>query len=186
MLASGDFAYFVKQACAELGIQKVADSEDFQALEALKGRSQEELQKELRVEHTRLFWGPPPHLIANSEGIWRSIQAGNKRPPAIINQYSLAVQEFMKDCGVVPQPKYNDCVDYIDDECDFMSYLAMTEAFPEGVEGDPAARFEQFRTEHLMLWVPGFLDEVLEHATLATYKVLCAFLRQLIDIPLEA
>lgn len=149
------------------------------ALRPYVGVDGEELLHELRREFTRLFLGDQP-LIANSEGMWR-MKAEGRRAVLIINTYSLEVADFMRQCGVVKAEGYNDCVDYIETECDFAAFLASEPDHLIDLEKDPASLLDEFLDKHLLVWAPGFCTEVATTSCVVYYQALSVLLSAFLD-----
>lgn len=122
------------------------------------GRNEDDVLHELRREHTRLFLGDKT-LIANSEGMWRMKEEG-RIAFRMINTYSREVADFMRECGVVRTKKYNDCIDYIENECDFASFLASSPTYLIDLGKNPLNLLDTFIQQHFRLWIPGFCKQV--------------------------
>ena len=127
-------------------------------LDTYKGRDAEEVLHELRSERTRMFLGDKP-LIKNSEGLWRRHREG-RNAVRMINAYSIAVQEFMRECGVQKKSGTNDCIDYLETECDFCAFLSDRPEFLIELGKEPIDLLDQFMDEHMKQWVPGFCEDV--------------------------
>lgn len=136
------------------------------------GRNADETLHELRREHTRLFLGNPP-LVENSEGPWRKRAEGKVGAALMVNSYSLEVQEFMRQCGAVKAKGRNDCIDYIEVECEFAALLAEQPSYLTNLGKDPLDLLDSFMGEHMKKWVPGFCAEVAEKTLLPYYRELC-------------
>lgn len=133
------------------------------------GRDAEETMHELRRESTRLFLGDRP-LVTNSEGLWRKRAEGKQKAVLIINSYSLEVADFMRSCGVVRAEGYNDCVDYVENECDFAAFLADGPQHLIDLGKDPLALLDEFVDDHLKRWLPGFCADVVRESDTLYYK----------------
>jgi TorA maturation chaperone TorD len=140
------------------------------------GRDADEVMHELRIEQTRLFIGENPP-VENSEGTWLQRHNGVAKPIRMINNHTVAVTEFMKSCGVVRQLKYNDCIDYVENECDFCGHLATVpdELKERGI--DPLEKLDEFMDQHMSRWIPGFCDEVISLTKTDYYRGVCTLLR---------
>lgn len=170
LIVSGSLKEDMKAIWDDMGLpQRSMHSFDAE-LEAYIGQDEKETLHEIRREFTRLFMGDKPR-IANSEGMWR-MGAENRRAVLIINSYSLEVADFMRQCGVVRAKEYNDCLDYIEAECDFASFLASSPAYLEELGKSPLDLLEIFIDEHMKQWIPGFCAEVLEISSVVYYRAL--------------
>lgn len=151
-----------------------------ESLDVYVGRDPEDVLHALRREETRLFIGPDP-LVENSEGTWLQRNNGVKKPIRMINQYSVAVTDFMRSCGVARQEKYNDCIDYLENECDFCGLLATQPDYFINLDCDPLEKLEEFVREHLMRWVPGFCDEVIKETKEPFYVGVCVLVKAFVQ-----
>ena len=158
-VVSGMMARDLAEASAALELSPAAIEAFSAALSTYEGADAEEALHAIRREETRLFIGSDP-VVENSEGTWLQRAHGVAHPIRMINNHSVAVADFMKECGVVRKGKYNDCIDYLSNEFDFCGYLADggTLSVPEDV--DAAERLQAFVDEHLCAWVPSFCAEV--------------------------
>jgi len=143
------------------------------------GHDPEEVLHELRIEETRLFVGEDP-IVENAEGTWLQRANGVEKPIRMINSHTTAVMTFMRECGVVRNEKYNDCIDYLENECDFCGYLAETPELPAGMGDDPLILLDRFVAEHMAKWVPGFCDEVIAASKVPYYIGICTLMRTFI------
>lgn len=175
LVVSGALAADIQAAWEALELPRRSSDAFAEGLSGYVGRDAEETMHELRRESTRLFLGDRP-LVTNSEGLWRKKAEGKTNAVLIINSYSLEVADFMRSCGVVRAEGYNDCVDYIETECDFASFLADAPDYLVGLGKDPAALLEEFMQNHMNRWVPGFCSEVVHAARAVYYRELGALM----------
>lgn len=126
---------------------------------------------EIRRDATWMFLGDKPR-VTNSEGLWRKKAEGKTNAVLVINSYSIEVAEFMRRCGVVRARGYNDCVDYVETECEFAGFLADIPQHLIEAGEDPLALLEEFMDEHMKLWIPGFCEEVERVARTVYYQEL--------------
>ena len=171
MVVSGDLSESFSQAweALELDAGQVAAFE--QALAGYKGRDAQEVLHELRRDNTRMFLTDTP-LIENSEGPWRKKAQGIEVVALMVNSYSTEVSDFMRYCGVVKAQGYNDCVDFIENECDFAGLLADSPAYLAEHDMDAADLLDRFMDEHMKKWVPGFCADVEKTAHTPYYQAL--------------
>lgn len=173
-IVSGALRDEIKAAWEALGLSQQAIDVFYKDLETYVERDDETVLHELRREFTRLFLGDKP-LVTNSEGLWR-LRSEGRDGVLIVNSYSLEVAEFMRQCGVVKAEGYNDCIDYIETECDFAAFLAGGPEYLIELGKDPIALLELFMDEHMTLWIPGFCADVLRASGVVYYKALCALM----------
>lgn len=143
------------------------------ALEGYKGRGTEEVLHEIRREFTRLFM-LEGRLVENCEGVWRKRAETSKETQIfyMINDYSMAIQDYMRECGVIRPAGYNDCIDRIDNEWNFLEILATHPAICDELGFDPLDRIDQFMDEHMKLWVPQFSAKLAEITTCDYYRAI--------------
>lgn len=170
-VASGALRDGMRAAWEALELSQAEIEAFYSSLEAYVGRPVDEVMHELRRESTRLFLDSRP-LVTNSEGLWRKKAEGKTNAVLVINSYSIAVANFMRRCGVVKTQDYNDCVDYIEVECDFAGFLADSPEHLVALDMDPLELLEAFMEEHMKLWVPGFCSDVVNNSCTIYYSAL--------------
>jgi TorA maturation chaperone TorD len=140
-------------------------------VEASKEILLQDVQKELSVEYTRLFrgikrfYGPPPPY--ESVYIKEGVVMGNITVN-VLSKYSevgLKVPDHLK--GEMP--------DHIGFELDYLRYLCEEESKSlkdEKIRDGISLKEKQikFILEHVVTWVPSFVEIALEHATSGFYK----------------
>lgn len=193
-VTSGLMARDLVQVAAELELSKEAIGTFSETFATYEAAAPEEVLHRLRRDETRLFIGLDP-VVENAEGTWLQREHGVAHPVRMINNHSVAVADFMKECGVVRREKYNDCIDYLFNELDFCGYLADRpiadsageDADAEDAAGESSEAIEQLETfidEHLGQWVPGFCAEVTAEAREPFYRGLAvltnAFVQKLL------
>ena len=139
VLASGEWAEAAREVAGALGLD-LPDGWD-EGLGAYAGRGAEDLLHALRAEATRLFVGAPDPAVSPYEGVWRAADDG-VQALLFVNPHSMAVERFVRSCGLGRPEGTNEPLDRIDAELELLQYLSMlgcgmAEA-PEGVE-PPAA-----------------------------------------------
>lgn len=179
LVVSGELAEACDRLWRELELPAEPSIGPLVSLWAYRGRGEEEVLHELRREHTRLFLGSQP-LVTNSEGPWRKKAEGKEGVALIVNSYSVEIADFMRRCGVVCAPGYNDCVDYVENEFDFAGWLADEPALLAEKGLDSRSLLARFCDEHIKLWVPGFCDEVAAATRLPYYQALSALVKALV------
>ena len=167
-------------------------------LAAYAGRDSEALLHELRAEATRLFVGAPEPAVSPYEGVWRAADDG-VQALLFVNPHSMAVERFMRSCGVGRPEGTNEPLDRVDAELELLQYLCMLEAgpaeAPEGAEppagpgaaagadapedGWAAAR-ERFLEEHALAWMPRFADKVAEETREPFYRAAAGLLKSVL------
>lgn len=172
VVVSGVLSKAMADTWRALGLDSEKVDAFVSVLDGYRGDDAEGTLHELRREHTRLFLGNPP-LVENSEGPWRKKAEGKIGVDLMVNSYSLEIQEFMRQCGAVKAKGRNDCIDYIEVECEFAAMLAEQPRYLVDLGKDPLDLLDSFMDEHLKKWVPGFCVEVAEKTRLPYYRELC-------------
>ncbi len=172
VVVSGDLSKAMADTWRALGLDSEKVDAFVSVLDGYRGDDAEDTLHELRREHTRLFLGNPP-LVENSEGPWRKKAEGKIGVDLMVNSYSLEIQEFMRQCGAVKAKGRNDCIDYIEVECEFAAMLAEQPQYLVDLGKDPLDLLDSFMDEHMEKWVPGFCVEVAEKTRLPYYRELC-------------
>lgn len=180
LVATGAIADDVRATWGALELDGASAEAFCAGLAGYAGRPADEVMHELRRENTRLFLGSRP-LVANSEGPWRKKAEGKEEVALMVNSYSTEVADFMRYCGVVRADGYNDCVDYVENECDFAGLLSDGPAYLAERGMDAVELLERFVGEHMKLWVPGFCADVLAATECPYYRALCGLTRSFVD-----
>lgn len=167
-IVSGSLCNDMTAAWAALELPEGPLAEFCAKLDVYAGRDAEEVLHELRREETRLFIGEDP-LVENAEGTYLQRKHGVRHPVRMIGQHSVAVADFMKSCGVTRQERYNDCIDYLENECDFCGYLATEPQYLIDLGVDPLGKLDEFAHNHMLLWVPSFCAEVVSETKAPYY-----------------
>lgn len=155
------------------------------------GAAFEQNLKALRVEATRLFVGSPQPLVSPYEGVWRAQEEG-VQALLFVNPHSMAVERFMKSCGLTRPEGTNEPLDHLATECELLEHLAlrslglaMDEESPLPADADlpggsPQAAYEAFLVEHVGTWAPGFAAAVSTETRLPFYRDATELLKALI------
>ena len=176
LVANGALARDVRATWEALELDSAAADAFCAALAGFEGRDAEGLLHEMRREDTRLFLGERP-LVDKSEGPWRKKKQGSEIVALMVNSYSTEVADFMRYCGVVKAKGYNDCVDYVENECDFAGFLADQPAYLAEHGMDALELLERFIDEHMKLWADGFCVDVLAATDHPYYRAVCELMR---------
>ncbi|MDR1422507.1 MAG: molecular chaperone TorD family protein [Coriobacteriales bacterium] len=151
-LVNGEYA----EACAEIasanGLDAQMIAQVVDELAIYQGREADEVFHELRQEYTHLFIGAPRPVISPFAGIWYAEEIGVE-PLLFVNKKSMAIERFMRCCGVGQPAKTNDPLDHIGSMLEFLQYLSLLRAEvlvpPEDIE-IPANAYEDFYGEHFI------------------------------------
>ena len=139
----------------------------------------------LRPEATRLFVGAPEPVCSPYEGVWRASDDG-VQALLFVNPHSMAVERFMRGCGLGRPEGTNEPLDHVATECELLEHLALRaaaaeppEAAPAGADlpgGSPEASYESFLQEHARTWMPRFAQAVAAESRAPFYRDAAAFL----------
>lgn len=167
-VASGEWAAAVEEITDALGMSQ-RDGVDVSSVDL----------HALRAEATRLFVGAPEPACSPYEGVWRA-KAEGVQPLLFVNPHSMAVERFMKSCGLGRPEGTNEPLDHVATECELLEYLALRAAgfpAPEGAPADadlpggsPEAAYETFLTDHARTWMPDFANALTAEARLPFYR----------------
>ncbi len=123
----------------------------------------------LRAEATRLFIGSPEPAASPYEGVHRA-EADGVQALLFVNPHSMAVERFMKSCGLGRPEGTNEPLDHVATECEFLQLLCMLASgvpMPENTvdpvdlpTGSPEGAYATFMEEHAGVWMPGFAEQV--------------------------
>lgn len=140
----------------------------------------------LRAEATRLFVGAPEPVCSPYEGVWRAADDG-VQPLLFVNPHSLAVERFCLKCGLGRAGGANDPLDAVATELELLQHLASLEAgfvlsgadapaYGDFPGGSPAAAYDSFLNDHVLVWMPCFAQAVAENARLPFYRAVANLL----------
>ncbi|MBQ9021005.1 MAG: molecular chaperone TorD family protein [Eggerthellaceae bacterium] len=143
-------------------------------MQEYRGRDAEEVLHELRIDWAHMYMGDKPR-VTNTEGLWR-FRAEGRDTVRMINRYTNEVADFMRECGVKRQQQYNDCIDYIENECDFAAFLANGPEYLAEMGKDNIELLGDFMDDHMLKWAPGFCEDVQREAQTPYYRALAALM----------
>ena len=174
-IVEGTMADDVASTWKALGMPSEPLEEFLAVMEQYRGRDPEEVLHELRTDWSHLYLGDKPR-VANTEGLWRFRSEG-RDAEHMTNRYTNEVADFMRECGVKHLPEYNDCIDYIENECDFAAFLAHGSDYLAEMGRNHLSVLSDFMDDHMLKWAPGFCDDVSREAKSSYYQGLAAFLK---------
>jgi TorA maturation chaperone TorD len=180
-LSSGEYA----DALAEIGAANGLDA-DVLALAAdelapYKDAEMDGLFHEVRTEYTRLFVGAPTPLVSPFAGVWWAHGAGVE-PLLFVNKESMAVERFMRSCGIGQPQGTNEPLDHMGSELEFLQYLCLVSVdvlkSSEAVT-IPENALEDFYRKHFDAWSKQFAAAIIEHTRLPFYRAVARILAAL-------
>ena len=158
-------------ACAEtlkaLGCDAAAAVVNEQLM-VYTGESEDAVFHQILREHTRLFVGTRVPPITPYAGV-RAAQSRGQRGLLFVGPESMAIERFMKRCGVAKDlaaGQSNDPVDHVGTMCEFLKFLCLVNARAvapvEGahVEADDFDRFMAERFAPYATWCAGRIREL--------------------------
>lgn len=180
-LISGEYTDAVDEI--SLLLEAELPKEQLDEMRIYKGKDSKELLHTLRIEATRLFVGAPDPVVPPYEGVWRAQEDG-VQPLLFVNPHSMAVERFMKSCGVGQAEGKNEPLDHVATELEFLEYLAGLEAGiiepspqVDASENGWAEVYERFLEEHPQAWMPQFADAVIAQTREPFYKAAASLLK---------
>jgi TorA maturation chaperone TorD len=150
------------------------------------GADAEAVFHELRQEHTRLFIGSPESVVSPFAGVWYAEEIGVE-PLLFVNKKSMAVERFMRSCGVGQPEGTNDPLDHIGTELEFLQYLCMLRA--EAVQPSesiemPESAYEGFYVTHFSGFSKKFAAKTIKESRIPFFRTAAQVLRALPEEPL--
>lgn len=171
-LVSGEYAEALEEI-VELNAIDVDSGALLDQLAAYKEQASEGVFHELRKEYTRLYIGQTDPLVTPFGGCWDAIEKGQK-PLLFVGKESMAVERFMRKCGVVQPEGTNEPLDHIASELEFMQFLCLVKAKvavpAEGAEIEEES-FEEFYTEHFRWFAQKFAEATLKECRAPFFNV---------------
>ncbi len=146
----------------------------------LRGELNDAFVSEARSEFTRLFIGPIK-LVAPA---WESMYVGKES--MLFSDSTLAVRRFYQRYGLLPEGYPRVADDSLALELAFMSKLAerANTAFGQEQHEDLLTALRgscDFLTEHMLVWIPRFLERMKDSPTDILYPQLCLILSAFLE-----
>ena len=165
--------------------------------EALRGSEPGGLWASMRRGHSLLHMRQGSGVaVWPYESAFVHARTGKRGEPALFRTHvTLAVETCMREAGVLPADRLTEPCDSVWDECSFVSYLLAGE-LEALAQGDAAraglcrTRLQAFVREHVLVWFPGYFDEVrgavvrlgMEEPAASYYRGLAAFGCQAVEL----
>lgn len=163
-LISGEYS----EAYEEIGLANGLDSHviaDRRSLLCIYEDTEEEgtLFHQLRKEYTRLYIGRENPLVTPYAGVWASLEKGEK-PLLMVGKESMAIERFMRKCGMGQPEGTNEPLDHIASLLEFLYFLCLVKA--EAVKPASYAEiadddYETFFDEHFQPFAHAFANVTL-------------------------
>lgn len=170
-LVSGEYAEALDEV---LGVNNLfVDRSTRGALADYVGRDSEDVLCEIRRDRTRLFVGVRDPLVSPYAGVWWAKDHGVP-PMLFVGRESMAIERFMRSCGVGRADGPNEPLDHIGSLLEFLQFLCLVRAeavaVPEGFE-IPDTAYGDFRREHFDDFAERFARAVAEQTSEGVYRV---------------
>lgn len=135
-------------------------------LEPYAGRDAGDVFHALRKEHTRLFIGRKDPLASPYAGVWNAAMQG-RQPLLMVNAESMAIERFMRRCGIGQPEGTNEPLDHIASLLEFLYYLCLVRA--EAVQPPAHADirdqdYEVFFDAHVAAFSRALADSVVQES----------------------
>lgn len=177
-VASGEYAEALQEIAELNGLDVSTITEALGELATHEGAEPEGLFHKLRTEYTHLFVGAPKPAVSPFAGIWYAEEIGVELL-LFVNKESMAVERFMRSCGIGQPEGTNEPLDHIGSELEFLQYLCLLRAEaaqpPEGVEV-PDCAYEDFYKEHFSAWAKKFAAKTITESRLPFFKAVARVL----------
>ncbi len=180
-LCSGEYAEACREAGAALGVPEKAASALDGLLAPYAGADAEEVYHQVLREYTRLFVGEREPLVTPFAGV-RAAQARGQRGLLFVGPESMAVERFMRRCGVakdVAAGQSNDPVDHIGTMCEFCTFLCLVSAravVPAKGAHVEADDFDRFMADHFAPYAAWCAAQIRDLSGVPFYRALAEML----------
>ena len=137
------------------------------------------IEKELTdtwAEFTRLFIGPGKPVAIPFESV-------NRNERSLKGEIWTEIRDWLLDSGYILEEK-SVLEDHIAVEFEYMmlSSIDALESFKRGKNPyEILAKQQEFMEEHLLRWVPGFTENIIENSTSSFYRCLAEFTANFIE-----
>lgn len=165
-LATGEYAEALVEIGSLNGMEKSFLEAQASDLKAYPGRDEEEVLHCLRKEHTRLFIGGSEPLVTPYAGVWDA--RANDRPALLmINAESMAIERFMRRCGIGQPEGTNEPLDHIASLLEFLYYFCLVKADAVQPPSHADIRnedYELFFDDHVAAFSQAFATSVVQES----------------------
>ncbi len=172
-LVSGSYSEALVELLDVNGMQASFDNEALSVLNCYQQQDKDEVFHNLRKEYTRVYIGVRDPIIYPFAGAWDAVEKGQK-PLLFVGKKSMAIERFMRKCGVVQAEGTNEPLDHVGSMLEFLMYLNMVSvgqiSAPEGIE-IPSSAYEDFYSEHFIGFAQKFAAATIEQSGEEFFKV---------------
>jgi TorA maturation chaperone TorD len=184
-LVQGDYREAMTELLEHNGLGQSQESVEIKRLEQYQGADAELVFHALRREQTRLYIGKLHPLVCPFAGTWDMEKKGLK-PLLFVGAESMAIERFMRSCGIGQPQGTNEPLDHIGSMLEFLQHLCLIKAgvvlLQEGVTiSDNAC--EEFYERHFIGFAREFAARTIEVSSEDFYVVAAQVLRALPTTP---
>jgi TorA maturation chaperone TorD len=153
--------------------------------EAFFSRSEEQLVEDLAVEFARLFLGPQGHLSPHAS-VHKAEECGGGGG-MLWGEETVRVKRFIEATGLTFAKEYRGFPDHISVELEFLQKATEEEAQAWKEERTEDAMIlrgmeQKFHEKHVLSWVPGFCDKIIERTTEDFYVAIAEVTKIFLEI----
>jgi TorA maturation chaperone TorD len=185
-LVSGEYREALIELLEVNGLPTFPDDGGIDKLDRYLGIEADDAFHALRREHTRLYIGAGNTLVSPFAGVWDAEKRGQK-PLLFVGKESMAIERFMRKCGIGQPEGTNEPLDHIGSVLEFLQHLCLLKAEmlqpPKGIE-IPAGAYEEFYEKHFIGFAKRFAAKTIEQSREDFYGVAAQVLSVLPDKPL--
>ena len=185
-LVSGEYSEALIELLEINGLQAECAGVEIDRLDNYKGASSDEVLHTLRREYTRLYIGTRSPIIFPYAGAWYAEKKGQK-PLLFVGKESMAIERFMRACGIVQAEGTNEPLDHIGSMLEFLMHLCMLKKGlvqpPDGIE-IPENAYEDFYEKHFSEFSQEFAAKTIDLNKEDFFVVAAQVLAVLPDKPL--
>jgi len=145
--------------------------------------SEKELLENLAIEYTRLFVGPGKHISPHESVHHKKegVQSGQ-----LWGELTAQVKKIIESSGLEYKSEFTGMPDHISVELEFMQRVVQREAQAWIADDDETALLclkneKKFVYQHLLGWIPGFCEKVIEAAEMPFYREMARLTRSFIE-----
>lgn len=173
-LVKGEYAEALEEIARANGLDEAVVLDAVADLVDFKGKHPDAFLHELRAEYTRLFIGVLEPVVSPFAGVWYAEEIGAE-PLLFVSKESMAVERFMRSCGVGQAEGTNEPLDHVGTELEFLQYLCLLRAGAVQPPDDvtiPEEAYEEFYAAHFSAWSKKFAQRTIENSRSPFFKAM--------------
>lgn len=142
----------------------------------------ETLMEDLRVEYTRLFLGPGPHISPHESVYVGGYRDRDPKVGLLWGNATVEVKDMVEEFGFGYRYEYSGIPDHLAVELEIMGNLTARESDMLMIENVQESyqcllQEQKFLTEHLSRWIAEFSGQVIENADHVFYREMASLTR---------